>query len=507
MILVAAAETAFAALLKPIMDGGFIERDAAMIKWAPGVLVIIFLVRSFGSFSDQYCISRVSRYVVYDLRTLMFDRMIRLPSRYFDQHPSSLLVSKLVYDVEQVAVASSIAIRIFIKDSILCVGLLSWMAYLSWQLTLVFLVVTPIAAVIMQKANRRFRKTSEAIQRSMGWITHSAKEAFQGHRVVKAYGSYDHENRRFEQANRDNRAQSMRKALVASVSVPLLIFFAGVTVALIIYLSMSGVIESLVSRNKMAEKIDGDIEFKNVTFQYDMADNNALRDVSFRINRGETVALVGASGSGKTSIASLLLGFYRAQQGEILIDGSPIEHYQVEFLRSQIGFASQEAVLFDGSIESNVAYSVAQIDEKVLTEVVEASKISVFSDKLPDLLKTSIGEQGVRLSGGQRQRLTIARALYRCAPILIMDEATSALDNVSESQIKEGIKALSAERTVLIIAHRLSTVVEADRILVLKAGRIVEQGTHRQLLEMDGHYAALHFRQKKEELESTDPNA
>ncbi len=259
--------------------------------------------------------------------------------------------------------------------------------------------------------------------------------------------------------------------------------------------------------NKMAEKIDGDIEFKNVTFQYDMADNNALRDVSFRINRGETVALVGASGSGKTSIASLLLGFYRAQQGEILIDGSPIEHYQVEFLRSQIGFASQEAVLFDGSIESNVAYSVAQIDEKVLTEVVEASKISVFSDKLPDLLKTSIGEQGVRLSGGQRQRLTIARALYRCAPILIMDEATSALDNVSESQIKEGIKALSAERTVLIIAHRLSTVVEADRILVLQAGRIVEQGTHRQLLEMDGHYAALHFRQKKEELESTDPNA
>ena len=557
MILVAAAETAFAALLKPIMDGGFIERDAAMIKWAPGVLVIIFLVRSFGSFSDQYCIARVSRYVVYDLRALMFDRMIRLPSRYFDQHPSSLLVSKLVYDVEQVAVASSIAIRIFVKDSILCIGLLSWMAYLSWQLTLVFLVVTPIAAIIMQKANRRFRKTSEAIQRSMGWITHSAKEAFQGHRVVKAYGSYDHENERFEQANRDNRAQSMRKALVASVSVPLLIFFAGVTVAVIIYLSMSGVIKSLVSPgtfvsylgailllmgpvkrlarvnehlqtgvaaaesvfevldkpieetggSKMAENITGDIEFRNVTFQYEMTDNNALRDVSFRINRGETVALVGASGSGKTSIASLLLGFYRAQQGAILIDGSPIEDYQVEFLRSQIGFASQEAVLFDGSIESNVAYSAAQIDEKVLAEVVEASKISVFSDKLPDLLKTSIGEQGVRLSGGQRQRLTIARALYRCAPILIMDEATSALDNVSESQVKEGIKALSAERTVLIIAHRLSTVVEADRILVLQDGRVVEQGTHRQLLEMDGHYAALHVRQERGELESTDHNA
>ena len=554
MVFVAGAETAFAALLKPIMDGGFIERDAAMIKWAPGMLVVIFLVRSLGSFSDQYCISRVSRYVVYDLRALMFDRMIRLPSRYFDQHPSSLLVSKLVYDVEQVAVASSIAIRIFVKDSILCIGLLSWMVYLSWQLTLVFLVVTPIAAIIMQKANRRFRKTSEAIQRSMGWITHSAKEAFQGHRVVKAYGSYDHENRRFEQANRDNRAQSLRKALVASISVPLLIFFAGVTVAVIIYLSMSGVIESLVSPgtfvsylgailllmgpvkrlarvnehlqtgvaaaesvfevldkpieatggSKTADKIAGDIEFRNVTFQYDMTDNSALRQVSFRINRGETVALVGASGSGKTSIASLLLGFYRAQQGEILIDGAPIEDYRIDFLRSQIGFTSQEAVLFDGSIESNVAYSAAQIDTKVLAEVVEASRISAFS---PDLLKTAIGEQGIRLSGGQRQRLTIARALYRCAPILIMDEATSALDNLSESQVKEGIKALSAERTVLIIAHRLSTVVEADRILVLQDGRLVEQGTHQQLLEMNGHYAALYFHQERGELQSTDQNA
>ena len=556
MVLVAAAETAFAALLKPIMDGGFIERDAAMIKWAPGMLVIIFLVRSLGSFSDQYCISRVARFVVYDLRALMFDQMIRLPSRYFDQHPSSLLVSKLVYDVEQVAVASSIAIRIFVKDSILCIGLLSWMVYLSWQLTLVFLVVAPIAAIIMQKANRRFRKTSEAIQLSMGWITHSGKEAFQGHRVVKAYGSYDHENRRFEQANRDNRAQSMRKALVASISVPLLIFFAGVTVAVIIYLSMSGVIESLVSPgtfvsylgailllmgpvkrlarvnehlqtgvaaaesvfevldkpveesegNKTTEKIVGDIEFKNVTFQYEMADNNALTEVSFRINRGETVALVGASGSGKTSIASLLLGFYQVQDGEILVDGIPIQDYDIDFLRSQFGFASQDAVLFDGSIESNVAYSATQIDTKVLAEVVEASKISVFSDKLSDLLKTSIGEQGIRLSGGQRQRLTIARALYRCAPILILDEATSALDNVSENQVKEGIKALSAERTVLIIAHRLSTVVEADRILVLQDGKIVEQGTHPQLLELEGHYAALHSRQEKGEFQITDSN-
>jgi len=517
MVFVAAAETAFAALLKPIMDGGFIERDAAMIKWAPGVLVIIFLVRSLGSFSDQYCISRVSRYVVYDLRALMFDRMIRLPSRYFDQHPSSLLVSKLVYDVEQVAVASSIAIRIFVKDSILCIGLLSWMAYLSWQLTLVFLVVTPIAAIIMQKANRRFRKTSEAIQRSMGWITHSAKEAFQGHRVVKAYGSYDHENKRFEQANRDNRTQSLRKALVASISVPLLIFFAGVTVAVIIYLSMSGVIESLVSPGTFVSYLGAILLLMgpvkrlarvNEHLQTGVAaENSALRDVSFRINRGETVALVGASGSGKTSIASLMLGFYRAQQGEILIDGAPIEDYQIDFLRSQIGFASQEAVLFDGTIESNVAYSAAQIDTKVLAEVVEASKISAFSGKLPDLLKTSIGEQGVRLSGGQRQRLTIARALYRCAPILIMDEATSALDNVSESQVKEGIKALSAERTVLIIAHRLSTVVEADQILVLQDGRLVEQGTHRQLLEIDGHYAALHFQQKRGEFQSTDHNA
>jgi subfamily B ATP-binding cassette protein MsbA len=274
--------------------------------------------------------------------------------------------------------------------------------------------------------------------------------------------------------------------------------------------SVFGVLDKSIEEtggSKITDTIVGDIEFKNVTFQYEMTDDSALKEVSFRINRGETVALVGASGSGKTSIASLLLGFYRAQQGEILIDGTPIEDYQIDFLRSQIGFASQEAVLFDGSIESNVAYSAAQIDKKMLADVVEASRISTFSEKLPNSLKTAIGEQGIRLSGGQSQRLTIARALYRCAPILIMDEATSALDNVSESKVKEGIKTLSAERTVLIIAHRLSTVVEADRILVLQDGRLVEQGTHPQLLEMDGHYAELHFRQERGELQSTDHNA
>ena len=546
MIAVAAAETTFAALLKPIMDGGFVEKDEAMIRLTPVLLIVVFLIRAFGSFADQYCISWVARKVIFDLRAQMFDRMIRFPTSYFDQQPTAGLVSKLLYDVEQVAQASAVGLRICIKDSVLCVALLSWMAYLSWQLTLVFLLLTPAVAVIVRKASLRFRKTSEGIQRSMASITQVATEAFQGHRIVKAYDGYQYENRSFEIANIANRQQAMRKALVASASVPLLIFIAGTTVALMIYLAMSGVMVSFVSAGTFVSylgailllmgpikrlarvneylqtgiaaahstfltldepveesgghtpfrSIDGDLEFKNVSFRYAKDKPLALDNLSFKIQNGQTVALVGASGSGKSSIIALLLGFYPLQDGDILIAGTSIAECTREGLRAQFGFAPQEAMLFNGSIKENVAYGQGQVDERVLTKVIEASRIDSFSETLPSGLDGEVGEQGVRLSGGQRQRLSIARALYRQAPVLILDEATSALDTESESLVRAAIKTLVPKQTVLIIAHRLSTIVDADLILVMQDGRLVESGNHDDLIKSRGRYFELHRAQE-----------
>ena len=546
MIFVAAAETTFAALLKPIMDGGFVEKDQAMIKLTPVLLIVVFLIRAFGSFADQYCISWVARKVVFDLRAQMFDRMIRFPTSYFDQQATSGLVSKLLYDVEQVAQASAVGLRICIKDSALCIALLSWMAYLSWQLTLVFLLLTPVVGLIVRKASLRFRKTSVGIQNSMASITEVATEAFQGHRIVKAYNGYQHENRSFEIANFANRRQVMRKALVASASVPLLIFIAGATVALMIYLAMSGVMVSFVSAGTFVSylgailllmgpikrlarvneylqtgiaaahstfltldesveesggrtpvrSLEGGLEFRNVSFRYSQDKPLALDDLSFKIQNGQTVALVGASGSGKSSIIALLLGFYSLQEGDILIAGTPISECSREGLRAQFGFAPQEAMLFNGTIKENVAYGQGQVDERILTKVVEATRIDSFSESLPSGLDGAVGEQGVRLSGGQRQRLSIARALYRQAPVLILDEATSALDTESESLIRAAIKTLAPEQTVLIIAHRLSTIVDADFILVLQDGRLVESGSHNDLIKLEGRYFELHRAQE-----------
>ena len=546
MIFVAAAETTFAALLKPIMDGGFVEKDQAMIKLTPVLLIVVFLIRAFGSFADQYCISWVARKVVFDLRAQMFDRMIRFPTSYFDQQATAGLVSKLLYDVEQVAQASAVGLRICIKDSALCIALLSWMAYLSWQLTLVFLLLTPVVGFIVRKASLRFRKTSVGIQNSMASITEVATEAFQGHRIVKAYNGYQHENRSFEIANFANRRQVMRKALVASASVPLLIFIAGATVALMIYLAMSGVMVSFVSAGTFVSylgailllmgpikrlarvneylqtgiaaahstfltldesveesggrtpvrSLEGGLEFRNVSFRYSQDKPLALDDLSFKIQNGQTVALVGASGSGKSSIIALLLGFYSLQEGDILIAGTPISECSREGLRAQFGFAPQEAMLFNGTIKENVAYGQGQVDERILTKVVEATRIDSFSESLPSGLDGAVGEQGVRLSGGQRQRLSIARALYRQAPVLILDEATSALDTESESLIRAAIKTLAPEQTVLIIAHRLSTIVDADFILVLQDGRLVESGSHNDLIKLEGRYFELHRAQE-----------
>ena len=537
MAVVALAEVSFAALLKPIMDGGFVERDQSIIQLTPFLLLGVFVARAVGAFADQYCIAWVGRRLIFDLRELLFSRILRLPSSYYDTQPTAGLISKLIYDLEQIADAGTMAVRIVVKDSLLTIGLVIWMFMLSWPLTLIFLLITPFVAIVVRKASKRFRRSSEGIQQSMGGITHVAKEALQGHRVVKAFGGYADEETAFRVANQANQRQSLRRALVAAISVPLLLLIAGAGVAFIIYLALSDTIGSFVSpgtfvsymgtilllmspikrlarineyiqagiaaansvfslvdeppeaAGEMYEtpKIEGAVEFRNVSFCYPRGEQPALDHVSFNLSPGQTVALVGASGSGKSTIATLLLGFYAADAGEILIDGHPIGSYPLEYLRSQIALVPQDPILFDGSVDKNVHYGGGQNDRIDLNALLTATGVA----QLPESAQNNVGELGSQLSGGQRQRVSLARALYRAGAILVLDEATSALDVLSEQEIKEAVQDFALGRSILVIAHRLSFVTHADQIHVFEGGQIIEAGNHQTLLQRDGRYAHM----------------
>ena len=552
MAVVAMSEVGFAALLKPIMDGGFVERDDAMIRLIPALLMGVFMARAIGAFTDQYCIAWVGRRLIFDLRQLLFGRMIRLPSSYYDSHPTSGLISKLIYDLEQVAAASTMAVQIIIKDSLLALGLVGWMLVLSWRLTLIFLLITPFVAFVVRKASRRFRRSSEGIQQSMGKITHAAKESFQGQRVVKAFGGYAVEEATFRAANEANRRRSLRRALVAAISVPLLLLIAGTGVSLIIYLALTDTVGAFVSpgtfvsymgtilllmspikrlarineyvqaglaaansvfsvidepsevvgESNPARKVLGRVEFQNVAFTYPQTDQPALQEISFVLEPGKTVALVGASGSGKSTIASLLLGFYTANNGEILIDGIPIGSYSLTDLRRQVSLVPQEPILFDGTIEQNITYAKSRERQVDLQRLLEDVGIDKFSNDG----EQSVGELGMRLSGGQRQRVSLARALYRPGAILVLDEATSALDVLSEQRIKTSLEQFSSQRSILIIAHRLSFVTGADQIHVFEDGQIKESGHHQALLDRNGLYAHMwRVQQAEEELHKDIP--
>jgi subfamily B ATP-binding cassette protein MsbA len=486
----------------------------------------------------------------------MFDRMIHLPARYYDHHSSATLVAKLIYDVEQVALSATMAVRVLIKDSMLTLVLLGWLAYLNWQLTLIFLTVTPIAAVIIRAASKRFRVTSEKIQISIGQISHVSKEAFQGHRILKAFGGYQQEALSFEEVNVQNRRQAIRKVAVAAASVPLLLLFVGSNVAGVIYLAMTGATGSFISAGTFASylgailmlmapikrlarvnelvqtgvaaaasafqildeevepsgggrsetRLSGSIEFENVSFRYDDDKPRALTDLSFSLKAGETVAIVGESGSGKSTIASILLGFYSDFEGNVLLDGVSIREYQLMCLRQNIAYVPQDSILFDDTIERNIRYGMGENEERINT-VLEATQIEKFSNRLPRQLDTKIGEGGGRLSGGQRQRIAISRGLYRDAPILILDEATSALDNIAEEEVRKAIRRVSFGRTIIMIAHRLATVIDTDCIYVLQGGQIVEAGNHSELLSMNGYYNALYRNQMESASEGNEaPN-
>ena len=543
LVISAATEPLFARILQPLLDGAFLERDPDIIKWAPVAIILIFIIRGVSSFAATYLMQYVGRTVIKRIRGDIFEHMLNLPVRYYDQASSGELLSRITFNTEQVAGAAVDSLTILIRDTATIIGLLALMFYYSWELTLAFLVIGPFVTLLIAFVTKRFRQISHRIQRSMGEVTHVAEEMIEGQRVVKIFGGQEYEKAHFEEANDRNRYLQMKMTVTHAASVPIVQLLVAGALSAIIYIATSGdnieqitpgvfasfmtamlmlmapikrltQVNALVQRGIAAgenifglldtpterdegtltlERARGKVEYRDVRFSYSPDKGEVLKGISFTINPGETVALVGRSGSGKTTVANLLPRFYDIGDGQILLDGEPIERYRLVELRNQIAYVGQGVTLFNDSIGRNIAYGrLGDTPQEQILKAAEAAHALEFIHKLPDGLDTLVGENGVLLSGGQRQRLAIARALLKDAPILILDEATSALDTESERHIQAAIEELVKNRTTLVIAHRLSTIEKADRILVMQDGEIVESGNHQELLALNGQYANLH---------------
>ncbi len=543
MAIVASTEAGLAWIIKPMLDGSFVEQDPDIIRWLPFAFIGIFLVRGLAGFVATYGMEHVGRNIIRDMRKQMFARLMCLPTAFYDRNSSGQLTSKLIYDVERVAQAATKAVTIVVRDTLTIIGLLILMFYTSWKLAIVFLVLGPIITLLVVAVSKRFRRISQRIQTSMGNVTQLSQQITEGHRVVKIFGAEECEDKQFAKANEFNRRQNMKLAATHAISVPVSQFLGASGVAVILYVATSEqmlealtvgtfmsflaasmlllapmkrltMVQSTVQQgiaaaqsvflllDEEAEKdtgtktltsIKGDIEFRDVTFSYDQAKGDVLKSISFSAAAGETVAMVGRSGSGKSTLVSLLPRFYDISQGEILLDGVPVQELKLDDLRNHISLVSQDITLFDDTVFNNIAYgALASHSEEEIIAAAKAAHAYEFIAELPEGFQTQVGDKGVLLSGGQRQRIAIARALLKDAPILILDEATSALDTESERYIQDALAILMKNRTTLVIAHRLSTIENADKILVMREGEIVESGTHAELLALGKNYASLY---------------
>lgn len=550
MVVYAGTETAVAALMKPLMDGSFVERDPQIIKLIPFAIIGLFLIRGLADFFTTYGLGWISRNVIKTLREEMFNKLLVLPSTFYDHSTSGQLMSKLLYDVEQVASAATDAVLTIIRDSLTIIGLLAWMFYLNGFLSLFILVTVPFIALLVYFVSIRFRRISKNIQNSMGNVSHVSGEIIEGHREIKTFGGQDYEIKRFDKVNQGNRRQQMKKIATDAISQPLTALIAAVGLALVIYIAtlpemlekitvggfisfitammmlltplkrltkvnaklQAGVaaaesIFNLLDENPEVDdgslrlkRATGHIEYKNVNFSYNDNKGKVLDNVNVIAKPGQTVAFVGHSGSGKTTLVSLLARFYNINSGQIEIDGFNIQQLKLADLRRQISLVNQQVVLFNDTIANNISYGQADnVSEQDIIQAAKSAHAWDFIQRLPEGLHTQVGENGVLLSGGQRQRLAIARALLRDAPILILDEATSALDSEAERHIQAALETLMQQRTTLVIAHRLSTIEKADLIVVMHNGEILETGTHAELLAKGTHYAELHRLQFQEQ--------
>lgn len=543
MIGTASTEPVFPALMKYLLDNGFKTQDAKMIWLIPLGIISLFVIRSVFVYCTGYLMMWISSHLVTDLRQAMFEKLLVLPTQHFDGNSAGQMISRLVYDVNNVSEAATSALISVVRESLTAMALLVYLLYLDWKLTLITLAIGPIIAFAVKSFGKRMRAASQQSLVAMRSISHVVEETVVAQKVVKVFSGQARQTQAFREATEQFRRAQMREAIPASATTPITHIAASVAIAIIAFLALNQTtgqasgsaggfisfitamlllispLKQLTTINTTLQKglaaaesiftlldapqerddgtkklthAQGNISFENVGFSYPGAEHLALTNINFQIASGQTVALVGASGGGKTTISSLIPRFYPASSGKILIDGVNIQDLSLKDLRQHIALVSQDVILFNDTVEANIAYgSLKTFRREEIIHAAKAANAWEFISQLPMGLDTSIGENGARLSGGQRQRIAIARALLKNAPILILDEATSALDAESERLVQAALTVLMKNRTTLVIAHRLSTIEHADRILVLDQGRIVESGTHIDLLNAGGYYTNL----------------
>lgn len=544
MVVLAATEPAIPALLRPMLDGSFIKKDPDAVTLIAVLLVVVFFVRGVTVYISRIGLAWISGKLVFDLRALMFHKLVKLPIGYYDNHTSGNTISKLTYNVTMVTEAATTVLMVLVRDTLALVGLLAWMLYLDWALTIIALLSAPLTVYIVRRLSDRLRRMSHNIQIAMGEMTHILEEAIGGYKLIRIFNAENHERERFRHVTNLVRRYSMKFDAANIVVSPTAQLFSAIALSVIIYISahksangsltvgsfvsffaamgmllpiikrltnINGPLQrGLAAAHSIFEFIDesaetdpgqtvidcakGKLAFEEVSFRYDKQNALALHNISFVIEPGETIALVGPSGSGKSTLINLVPRFYPLSMGRIRLDGVDIETATLASLRRNIALVTQDIVLFDGSIAENIAYTgVASMPE--ITDAARAAHAMEFVEKMPDGLDTLIGENGVKLSGGQRQRIAIARAFLKNSPILILDEATSSLDTESERHIQIALEDLRRKRTMIIVAHRLSTIERADRIVVMSDGRINDVGTHEKLLATNQLYATLYRHQ------------
>lgn len=537
------------AQLQPLIDESLGQGDFEFLRIAAYLIIPMFILRGIFNFMGTYTLDWISSKVVMNMRQSLFQHYINLPVSFHDQHSTGLLISKLTFDTEQVAQAAGKALLTLVREGALVVGLLCVMFYYSWQLSSIFLLIAPVVAIVVSVVSKRFRIVSKRIQDAMGNLTTAVEQVVKGHKVVLMFGGAELESNRFYHKNNENRHQILKLCIARILSVSTIQIIASIALAVVLFIaSVPGLVENLtpgiftqvvvcmtmllkplkqittvnndfqrgmaachsiftvldepIEPNTGLMKIartSGKIEFNQVTFAYPTKETNALTNVSFTVEPGQTVALVGRSGSGKSTISSLLTRFYQPQQGQILLEDHDLNDIELTSLRSQFALVSQHVTLFNDTIANNIAYGTqGDIDFNAVLNAANIAHVTEFVNELDEGFDTIVGENGLMLSGGQRQRIAIARAILQNAPILILDEATSALDTESERLIQDALHQLQAQCTSIVVAHRLSTIESADLILVIDQGRIVEQGSHQELLEKSGIYAQLHTMQFSE---------
>jgi subfamily B ATP-binding cassette protein MsbA len=555
----AATEPAMPALMKPLLDESFVANSSDNLIRLPLLLMLLFIVRGIASFISGYGMKLVANHIVMDLRREMFDKLQRLPLHYFDNQSSGNIIAKFTFNVSRVTSAATSVIVTLVKDTLIIIGLVAYALYLNWQLTLIILFIVPPTALVIRYFSKRMRRLSRNLQDTVGELTHVVQEGISGNREIKIFGGEEYENQRFNKVSNWIRRYRMKVAVAAELNVPIVQMFTVTTLSIVVYFAamqaragditvgtfvalitalalLSSPIKRITKVNvqlqnglaaaesifalldeppeldngqKVIDRAQGNIRFSHASYTHHGSEGPVLHDIDIDIPAGETVALVGPSGGGKTTLANLLPRFYNPTDGHIFLDGVDTQEIKMTSLREQIAYVGQHIILFNESVATNIAYGVQgrDVSEQDIREAAEKAHALEFIEKLPQQFDTLIGENGVRLSAGQRQRIAIARALIKDAPILILDEATSALDTESEKNVQLALDTLRSGRTSLIIAHRLSTIKDADRILAMKDGRIVEAGTHEELLRQNGIYAQLYNTQSRRHSDVRESNS